>query len=292
MADETATNPVEGGDTAEATAPETQEVEQQQAPELDEEGNPVEPPEPETEEFEFDDGLKLTVPKDQAQKVKDAILRQADYTRKTQELAEQRKALEAERSTGQQASEAEINARAQVVAIDQQLQAFQNIDWDAWEEQDPFAAQKGLRQYQMLKDARANAAGQFVQLQHQRTVQAQQDTARRIQEATAVLAREIEGGWDAKKQAETLEGGIREYKFERSEIESFEDPRMVIALVDALKWRAHLKTQKQAQKHVDAQQAQPAAKVGRASPPPQGLDDRVNTDEWMRRRNAQTRRRA
>src|SRR5688572_10024557 len=141
MTDETATNPVEGGDTSvEDTEAQQQEVEQQEEEiELDEEGNPI-AREAEDEEIELDD-LKLKVPKDQAQKVREALLRQADYTRKTQEVAKAREALEAERSSIHQASQAEIGALAQVSAIDQRLAQFQGVDWQAWAREDPFSAQ-------------------------------------------------------------------------------------------------------------------------------------------------------
>lgn len=293
MADEPATNLGSEGDTfVQDTASETQEVETEgQEPELDENGDPITAAE--DEEIELDD-LKLKVPKDQAQKVREALLRQADYTRKTQELAEARKAVQAERETVQQASQAEVAAHAQVVAIDQQLAAFQNVDWDAWEEQDPFAAQKGLRQLHQLEAARNHAAQQFVELRQQRTDQMQQISAKRLQESAAALADPKTGikGWSPDYAAKLLDAGVREYGFERSEIEAFEDHRMVRVLDDAAKWRAHEKSQKKAQGHIAAQAVKPAAKVGGGSSPPAGLDDRLSIDEWQKRRNEQVRKRA
>ena len=62
-------------------------------PELDEDGNPVEEPaEPEEETTEIvKDGKAYKVPA----ALKDEILMHADYTRKTQEVAELRKSVEA-----------------------------------------------------------------------------------------------------------------------------------------------------------------------------------------------------
>ena len=60
-------------------------------PELDENGEPIEVEE-EAEEVDFE-GKKYLV----AKELKDALLRQSDYTRKTQEVAETRKQIEAER---------------------------------------------------------------------------------------------------------------------------------------------------------------------------------------------------
>ena len=69
-------------------------------PELDDDGNPIEGPdgqadaelEPGLAEVEID-GKTYKLPPE----LKDGFLRQADYTRKTQELAEQRRRMEAER---------------------------------------------------------------------------------------------------------------------------------------------------------------------------------------------------
>jgi hypothetical protein len=55
------------------------------------------------------------------------------------------------------------------------------------------------------------------------------------------------------------------------------------------------KTDRQAktvQNHLAAQAVQPAAKVGTAKAPIQGLDDRLSGEEWQRRRAAQLRKRA
>lgn len=292
---ETATNPVDGEDTASATLGEDTGVEAEgheaDDQQFDEDGNAI-APEPEEEEVELDD-LKLKVPKDQAQKLKDAFLRQADYTRKTQEVAELRKAVEAERQSLHQSSEAEIAALASVRGIDQQLQYFGRIDWTTWEQQDPFAAQTGWREFQQLKDARAQTAGQYSQLVQQRTLATQQETAKRIEEGRAVLAREIPG-WGPEKAESLLSTATTAYKFSRSEAEeTITDPRLMMVLNDAAQWRAHQAKQTKVQRHTAAQAVEPAAKpVAARSGPPAGLADNLSVDEWTRRRNAQVRKNA
>lgn len=295
MADETATNPVDGADTSELdTGTETQEVELEttEEPQFDDDGNEIIPV-VEDEEIELDGGLKIKVPKDAAEAAKAHLLRQADYTRKTQEVAEARKALEAERATVYQASAAELTARAQIVAFDQQIANFGNVDWDAWEENDPFEAQKGWRQFQTLQQQRGQLAGQLSQHVQQRTIEQQRATAKRVDEGLAVLSRDIKG-WSPQLAATLKDAGVKEYGFEQAEIdEDFgSDPRMVKVLHDAYQWRQSQGKQKQAKSHEAAQQARPAAKVGGASAPPAGLDDRLSAEEWTRRRNAQVRKRA
>lgn len=285
---EDATNPIGGDDTALATVASAPEVDADRSEiEIDDQGNPIaEPEDDESEEVDFD-GEKYKVPK----ALKDAFLRQADYTRKTQEVAEARKTFEAERQTFHQANAAELQARAQLVAIDQQIAHFQRIDWDTWEQQDPFEAQKGWRQFQQLQNGRGQAAGQIAQLAQHRQVQTQQETARRLGEGRAVLARDIKG-WSPQLAETLLDHGVRQYGFKRGEIEEFSDPRMVKVLHDAFQYRQLDRKNQQARSHADAQQAQPAAKVTRASAPASGLDDRLSIDEWTRRRNEQVRKRA
>ncbi|MDB5692334.1 MAG: hypothetical protein JWO81_1397 [Alphaproteobacteria bacterium] len=296
---ESATNPVEGADTSLDIGSPAQEVSQEldpstgsgqdsstssgQAPEEEEPGDAD--PASEIEEVEHD-GKKYQVPK----ALKDAFLRQADYTRKTQEVADLRRAVEAERQAIRGTGEAEVAARAQLVTIDQQLAHYQRIDWDTWEDQDPFEAQKGWRQFQQLQNARSQAAGQFAQVAQQRHLVQQQETARQIEEGRAVLARDIKD-WSPRLAEALLDHGVSQYGFQRGEIEEFTDPRMVKVLHDAWQYRSIAKKQQQAQRHAAAQTAEPAARVGTSASPPKGLDDRLSVDEWARRRNEQVRKR-
>jgi hypothetical protein len=304
---DTATNPVGDADTSLVdtgspaqevpldtlgTGPSTGSGQGLDEPQLDEDGNPIEDPstgsgqaENDVEEIEHD-GRKYQVPK----ALKEAFLRQADYTRKTQEVADLRRAVEAERQAIRGAGEAEVAARAQLVTIDQQLAYYNRIDWDAWEDQDPFEAQKGWRQFQQLQNARGQAAGQFAQAAQQRHLVQQQETARLIEEGRAVLAREIKD-WSPRLAEALLEHGVRQYGFQRGEIEEFTDPRMVKVLHDAWQFRSLNQKQQQAQRHAAAQSAQPAARVGTSASPPQGLADNLSVDEWARRRNEQVRKR-
>jgi hypothetical protein len=230
------TSPDAGDDTVSAIVADETGVDQaleEEQPELDDDGNPITPEvvEPEDEEVEFED-TKLKVPKDKAQAIKDALLRQADYTRKTQELADQRKALDAERASVQQASQGEIDALANVRALDHQIAEYQKVDWDAHFEQNPLDAPRDFARYQGLMQSRQQAAGQYTHLKGQREAQTQQETVKRIEAGRAVLQRDIKD-WSPALAETLLQTGVKQYGFERGEIESFEDPRMVKVLHDA-----------------------------------------------------------
>lgn len=290
---------VGGEDTAAATLDPDTEVETQTTdevlePELDEDGNPIEDPD---EEVDLDD-LKLKVPKDQAQKVREALLRQADYTRKTQELAEQRKTFESERQNISQATQQELAVFAQASNLGQQLAAFQRVDWNAWNAQaqanfdydEQAKIQAAWMNYQQLKDGHAQALGTLQQLQSQRVSAAQQETAKRVEEGRAELAKDI--GWNDDTKAK-LTGYALGKGLSRDDLGDLEGtPAAAKILHDAYQWSEHQKKTQAAKRHETAQQVQPAATVSATRAPPSGLDDRLSQDEWLKRRNKQAQKRA
>jgi len=244
-------------------------------------------PEPESEEAPLaeieHEGETFRVPA----ALKGAFLRQSDYTRKTQELAEARRAFEAEQAGIREAGDAELAARADLLAFDRRLAAMRRIDWESLHRDSPDEARRAELGLRRLADARAQAATSLQNLEQQRTLETQRETARRIEEGRRMLARDIEG-WNDALGASLIETGVTDYGFEKAEIETLEDPRMVKVLHDAHLYRQSLAKAEKAQAHVAAQAARPAARVGGSSPPP-GLDDRLTTDEWLRRRERQLR---
>ena len=126
------------------TNPETEEVEGVEAEaqattddqaNVETEGEEAEASEPEeeTEEVEWD-GKKYAVPKP----LKAGLMMQADYTRKTQEVAEVRKALETRAAEIDQQAELHretLTQRVQLEKLSDQLSQFQSLDWDAFEAQ-------------------------------------------------------------------------------------------------------------------------------------------------------------
>lgn len=255
--------------------------------EFDEEGNPVEKAEPEPddddEEVEID-GKRYKVPKD-------AALRQADYTRKTQEIAEQRKEYEAAIARVSQVSEAETQALYRVAQIDAQLSQFENIDWQAWDEADPVGAVRARQQFSELQRYREGAVNEHQMARAAAAELAQQETAKRLQEGYKVLEQQIPG-WGAEKATAIRTFAKETYKLSDEQIASISDPLEVLVLHDAMLWR---QSQKKAAttKKVEAQQAiQPAATVkGKGGNLPRGLSDDLSTAEWIKRRNAQVRKR-
>lgn len=231
------------------------------------------------------DGRRVRIPA----WLKPELMMQADYTRKTQELADARRTFESERETVQQAGEAELSAHANLMMIDRQMEHYSKVDWNAWYDSDAPAAQKAFAQFQLLKDARAQTLGTLGNLRQQRTLKEQQETAKRIEDGAAQLARDIKD-WSPETAAKLLDFGQKHYGFSREDLDGIEDPRLVKVLHAAFQWEEHQTRARRAQNHAAAQTSRPAEKVGGAAPK-SGLDDRLSAEEWLRRRNEQLRKR-
>ena len=129
------------------------------------------------------DGEEITV-----EELKAANLRQRDYTRKTQELAEQRKALEAQYSE----IEHERAQYAQMLpALQQRLeQKEQEPDWDTLYDTDPTMAAKAERQWRKQQEER-QAQIAAVQAEQQRVQALQQEKMQQMQEQYVTQQREM-----------------------------------------------------------------------------------------------------
>lgn len=226
---------------AEAEAPITQAIEPDQPTDDNIDPNaepetPVEQADPEDDLEEFDwEGKKIKGPKG----LKDGLLRQADYTRKTQEVAETRKQLEERAQHIEQqakASDEEMNARAALISIDSDLKSYENVDWDAWEAQDLFAAQAGFRKFQQLQAARGQVDKYLGERQKARTETTQQETAKRLQETRQFAETKIKG-WTPEVDAKITDFATKELGFDWNTLKAAYTPAVYKAL--HLAWLGH-----------------------------------------------------
>ena len=249
------------------------------------------PPADDGEDIEHE-GRTYRVPK----ALKDAFLRQADYTRKTQELAEQRRGFEQEAARLQASQQADLEGYARLVSLNDQVQAFEQLDWTALERQDPVQAQSLWRQYSQLKDGRSAMIGQLLQREDQRAFETQREAARRIDEGRAVLAREIQG-WSPELASKLSDFGQREFGFTPDEIGGVLDPRMVKVLHLAYVGRQSQQKQAAARKAEASHAAQPIRQVGaqataRRPSTTEAASDRMSTADWFRAEQERVRRKA
>jgi hypothetical protein len=169
--------------------------------------------------------------------------RQSDYTRKSQEVAEQRKLFE------QQASEVEAE-RQQYAALLPQLQqqlmeATQNEpDWDALYERDPLEATKLERQWRVAKEQK-QAQLQAVEAEQSRLAelqakQYQQNMLARQAEETEKLPHLIPSWRNsdvAKKEAGEIRDFLLENGFPEQEVDNIQSAAIVAMARDAMLFR-------------------------------------------------------
>jgi ribonuclease HI len=230
---------------------------------------------------------KYTVPKE----IKEALLRQSDYTRKTQEIAEHRRQIEQERASVQQLAKAEnehLQDLANLRLTENVLQRYQGANWQQMAAEDPAGTQARWIDYQQAQEARRFVAERISQHQNQRGLQAQQELAKRVQESEAALASD-DKTWTEARSAELSAFIQKQYGFNRDELAQALSPKFVRLMRDAMTGRQALT---KATAKPPPEQVKPAVVLKANTPTKPGLHDGLSVDEWMRRHNSQTRRKA
>jgi hypothetical protein len=229
----------------EAEAEATEEVESEEA--TDESDDEAE--EEEQSQDEVPAILKLKVNGEDVEKPLDEVVALAqqglDYTQKTQQVAEQRKELEAYAQQIQMQEQAFqeqmqlnnvlIEDVAKITSLDQQLNQYANVNWQQLSDNDFVEAQKLFFLYNQLQTERSQLVSQF-EAKKQQVVQKQsQLMAEKIAKGKEVLAKEIPN-WSPETNQALLSTG-KDYGFSDAELNSIVDPRHVKVLHDAMQWR-------------------------------------------------------
>jgi hypothetical protein len=283
---ETATNPVAG---EENPAPE-QEVEQEGQEQVTE-GEGEESEQQTTQADDHDEieheGQKYRIPK----AVKPLVMMQQDYTRKTQELAEQKRTWEQERTQRDEAAKADAKDYARLVAMDDQLEQWNKVNWAQWNQQDPVQCQDAWIRFNQLKDARAKTAGELGQKYQQRLSEAQQAAAKRVEEARQVIAREIPGWNDELAGKLTQFATSKGMASEKLTQIATQFPEAVKFLHAAYVGEQLIAKQKAATSR-PAPKPEPVPNVSTSRAPAAKDPDRMSTKDWMEWRNKQVASRA
>jgi hypothetical protein len=260
-----------------------------------EETDAAEAPDPDQDEQDPDEpvqvqheGRTYTVPAG----VKGALMRHADYTRKTQVQAMSQRALEAGHQALQQAAQAHgenLADCAHIVALGNQIGQLQQQNWPAMHQQNPAAAQQLLHQLFQMRQAHELAVSRLAHKQQAQAFEQQRQHAQQVEHAKAVLAEHLPE-WSPQHAARLAQfassQGLRP-----EEIEAISDPRLILLLHHA--WRGHQAAQAQAagQKLAQVQAVRPAIQVGGGGSAPHD-PNRMSTDDWMRHRRGQLRKKA
>ncbi|WP_397419649.1 hypothetical protein [Phenylobacterium sp.] len=234
------------------------------------------------EPFELEvDGEVHTLPGS----LRGAFMMNADYTRKTQELADLRRALDAEREAFTAGSAAERTLsrdRMRLALIEDDLEAYDGVDWNAWAAQDREGAEAAWARRTDLVEAHAVLSDAAGRSEAQEQLSRARETAEAMARTGQALRQEIEG-WSPETAAKLVDYA-RAFGVTMEELAEAADPRLWKLLHKA--WKADQTADEAAAAR--ARELRPAVSVAGAGGGAGGLRDELAAKEWMRRRNAQT----
>ena len=228
---------------------EAEEVEEE-APE--EEGQAEEETEEEVEEEEeteivAEEDLKYTIKVDGEElevgieELKNGYQRQADYTRKSQALAEQRKeteSIQSERMRLEQ--ERQMYANGLQMLQEQQaakLKPFESVDWESLKSEDPYQYMIKKDEYRDAQERVTNIQQQQHLVQQEQAQQAQQARAHFVQQEYSRLVEALPEWNDSKS---TIKKDVQDYAisagFLPEEVNQLADHRSVLLIKKAMEY--------------------------------------------------------
>lgn len=210
--------------------------------------------------------------------LKNGYQRQADYTRKTMEVSEQRKAAEAEAQKARAERETYAHNLSRLQAqLEGVLQEQQKIDWEALIQSDPveYLKQKHLAEARQAKLNQVQAEQQRIAAQMK--AEAEEAQARHIQEQHQALLDKLPEWRDAKK-ADAERAAIRDFLmkegFDAESLNNITDARAVVLARKAMLYDQMMSKAQAAAKKV-SQLPTKVERPGNAAEAP-GLDKRTS----------------
>ncbi len=137
------------------------------------------------------DGKKYQVPKD----LLPHLMKDGDYTQKTQKHAEERRAFEAEKLRRTEFNEELLSTHADIKHAERQLAHFEKIDWAKAKEADWVQAHDQWQLRQQWSEHHQKLLSRADNLDRQAAGEAQQVFAKRLQDADVEMSRNVKG-WD------------------------------------------------------------------------------------------------
>jgi hypothetical protein len=181
------------------------------------------------------DGKEIEVPKEELIR---GYQREADYTRKTQKLAEERKFVESEF----QQVRAERETYAQILGqLQQKLQEFepQEPDWNRLEVEDPTEYARQWTSHQRRQQQKYAVQAEQMRLNQLREAEMQKQINTVLAQETAILKEKIPE-WSSPEKAKAEGKALLEYGqqlgFSEQELNGITDSRALLALHKAWKY--------------------------------------------------------
>ncbi len=223
--------------------------------------------------------------------LKDAFLRQQDYTKKTQDVARQRRMLERARGalmSDLAAQQQHVRDIAALVYLDEELQQMKRLDWPLLRQRNPQGAAMAAQRAMQFGKARDLVAAKLGEKLRARAMLARETEAKRAASAQEELRRDIKG-WNADMARRLRDYGLS-LGFAPEELAAVTDPRAIKALHRA--WLGDQRSRIPSAPPPPADELRPLSQVARRSSPAEiELSDNMSTEDWIRARNRQVRQR-
>lgn len=237
--------------------------------------------EPELVEIE-QGGKKYQIPAE----LKDGFMLQADYTRKSQEVAEKARQIEAQTADFEKQRELQTATFEQSVAlkqVDLQLEAFNQINWQQLMEEDPQQFQRLDWQRRQFAEQRNALANQIAHAQQEAFQKQREEYAKRKEQALTQVAKAIPG-W-SRETAEKLKSYGLGRGYPESRLRSLIDPLDIETLDKSRRWD-ELQATRNAPKPKQAVKDPPKPLKTKTAPAKKPMA-KMSQDEWLRERERQ-----
>lgn len=174
------------------------------------------------------------------EKLRDGYLRQSDYTKKTQAVAEQRKAVEAQTV---ELTEAYTNLTKKAALVDalleRDLAPFKDVDWASLRAEDPVAYADKRIAFDEAQQARREVREQM-QAVFEYNKKMQEDNAKQVAAAESKEALKLFPEWDSQEKAlagtQTIKAYAEKVGYTPQQIEGMVSARDMLVLDKARKW--------------------------------------------------------
>lgn len=217
--------------TRKAEEPEDEEPEGD--PETEEESAEPEAPQEEFDEVELE-GKTYQVPKE----IKRAVLREKDYTQKTQEVAEERRRLAEERQIFEMNRQLETviaDDTAELRQLSSQISLYEQAINQAIQEQDPARVATLNAQYTILQRQIGEKSAEVNQKRNQLMQLVQYEKQQRLQKGYEEVSKRIKGF--SPETAKELRAAAKEFGYADYELNDVDDPRALQVLWEAAQYR-------------------------------------------------------
>lgn len=222
----------------------TDEATEDEPVESEEVAEEIEESEEETADDDADEDESDSTPEDESTEPDPRLVERekqltADYTRKTQKLAEERKAFEAEaatvRATRDQYAEGLKNLEAALAKM-----APPEPDWDRLRKEDPAEFAASWAEHQRLKEATSQVAAEREKIEREQREESEKQFADFLEGQRTKLLEAIPE-WQDNEKASAEKGALMEYArglgYTDEELGQVYDHRLLLVLRDAKRYR-------------------------------------------------------